>query len=164
MASIGEGFARGLQPLVQLKLAENLNQKKNDLAEIGSFLKIIDIPDPAVRDVMVNQFLRATNKDPNDPMFKDLRGVLKKNDEESLALVKRSIAAHGNKGLPLSQQFELLQKDPVKFMQDLETKETLNEVNLAGPPPQNPIQRARELEARAATIPNDRASKIYQGS
>lgn len=158
----GQGIAQGLQPLIQFKLAERLNERKNEMDRVNQFIKITDIPQPDLRDAALNQWLRVNKIEPDDPMIKDLRTVLKKNDEESVKLVKRAVAAHGKDGVTMNQMFQLLKKDPVKFMDRLSTRETLQEANLAGPRPGDPVGRARELESRAATIPSAQASGVLR--
>jgi hypothetical protein len=144
-----QGFGQGAQiaqSATEAKQLGEMRKKQEALADFQAFRSILGEPDPALRDATLNQFLRTKNIDPKDPGIKEIKSILAKGDEETMAALRDGALQGALQGLPLGTQLEMMKKNPLGVLEHkrkLNDQETIRKVLFDGATP-GPVAPGRE--------------------
>ena len=129
--ALSQGLMQGLQmgqSIEERKQMAELRKKQEAMQDFKAFRSIMDESDPALRNATLNQFMRAKNIDPKDPGITEIKNILAKGDEQTLAAMRDGAMQGALQGLPMAQQLELMKKNPLGV---LEHKRKLEELAAA---------------------------------
>jgi hypothetical protein len=139
--ALSQGLMQGLQmgqSIEERNQMAALRKKQEAMQDFTAFRSILGESDPALRNATLNQFLRTKNIDPNDPGIKEIKNILAKGDEQTLAALRDGALQGALQGLPLAQQLDLMKKNPLGVLEHkrkMDEQQTINQVLFGGASP-----------------------------
>jgi hypothetical protein len=130
--ALSQGLMQGLQmgqSIEERNQMAALRKKQEAMQDFTAFRSILGESDPALRNATLNQFLRTKNIDPKDPGIKEIKNILAKGDEQTLAALRDGALQGALQGLPLAQQLDLMKKNPLGVLEHKRKMEELGEQN-----------------------------------
>jgi hypothetical protein len=139
--ALSQGLMQGLQmgqSIEERNQMAALRKKQEAMQDFTAFRSILGESDPALRNATLNQFLRTKNIDPKDPGIKEIKNILAKGDEQTLAALRDGALQGALQGLPLAQQLDLMKKNPLGVLEHkrkMDEQQTINQVLFGGASP-----------------------------